>query len=122
MLASWRATRHHACVSQHAEAVDPFKRPPRIPPDWRLLRGLVQAFLVAGIMIGLPAVLSPPTTRSTLGVYGVPTGLILVGWYVRRHISRVLGTLVIVAMTIHLVGWVALYFYARWLFRDGWGS
>lgn len=109
-------------MSEHGGSVDPFKRPPLIPADWRLLRGLVQLLVAVGILIGLPTLLSPPTTRSTFGVYGVPAGLILAGWYVRRHVSRILGTLVVVSMSLHLIGWIAIYFYARWLFRDGWDS
>lgn len=61
-------------------------------------------------------------TRSTLGVYVFPAVLLGVGGYLRRHVSRILGTLVMVAMALHLMGWIALYFYARWLFRDGWDS
>ena len=113
-------TRHYAWVPQVAEGPDPFKHPPLVPSEWRLLRGLVQVLLVVAILIGLPTVLSPPITRSTPGVYGVPLALILIGWYVRRHRSRVLGTLIIASMTIHLVGWIAMYLYARWVFRDGW--
>lgn len=96
---------------------DPFNDPPLVPTDWRLLRALVQFILAVLLLFGPSALLSPPITRSTLGVYGVPWVLIGVGWCLRRHVSRVAGTLLAVGMVVHLVAWVAIYIYAWWLFR-----
>lgn len=97
---------------------DLFKNPPLVPSDWRLLRDVVQAILVIAVLVGPGYPLSPPLTRSTVGVYGVPFALIAVGEYFRRNVSRVLGALLIVGMVFHLVAWISVYIYARWLFRD----
>ncbi len=73
--------------------------------------------MVVALLFGPPLILSPPITRSTLGIYVVPCGVIAVGWYVRSRVSRVAGTLLIVGMVIHLAVWVALYVYTLWIVR-----
>lgn len=97
---------------------DPLVTFPFVPADWRILRGLLQLLSALVILFVPTTLLSPPITRSTLGVYVAPVVLIGVGWVVRRRLSRRAGTLLIFGMSIHLALWIATYFYARWLFRD----
>lgn len=97
---------------------DPFRELPIVPGDWRVLRTLLQLLIGLALILGPMTLLSPPITRSTLGVYVVPIGVIAVGWYVRRKLSRVAGTLIVVGMVTHLIGWVALYFYGLLIVQE----